>query len=42
VNVAGFGGAVTMSAFMTGGNVVDPADGAPVRTFNSAIVSEVP
>jgi len=35
VKPAAFGGAVALSAFMTGGNVPDPADaGVPVRTFN--------
>ncbi|MDQ1637601.1 MAG: hypothetical protein QOF62_940 [Pyrinomonadaceae bacterium] len=34
VKPAGFGAAVTLSGFLTGISVVDPADGSPTRLFN--------
>jgi hypothetical protein len=34
VRPAGFGAPVPLSGFLTGINVVDPADGSPTRTFN--------
>jgi hypothetical protein len=37
VNPAGFGTAATLSGFMTGITLADPADGSPTRTFNDLL-----